>query len=173
MRRDPFIFNANIRENILLGNPDANMDEVAAASAHRRAGEFIGSLRQRYETLIGERGANLSGGQRRQRLAIARALVREPAILIFDEATSHLDTATELAIQKSLKQEFFGRTVVLVAHRLSTIVQADTIYVLNEGTVVEEGRHEELLRRGGWYAELWRSQSQVGETTPALAKSAS
>ena len=117
----------------------------------------------RYETVIGERGANLSGGQR-QRLAIARALLRRPDLLIFDEATSHLDTATERAIQQSLKAALAGRTVVLVAHRLSTIREADLIYVLHQGRVVEQGTHGELLARGGRYAALCRAQT--GEEGP-------
>src|SRR5262249_43815577 len=120
--------------------------------------EFIAGLPERYDTVIGERGANLSGGQR-QRLAIARALLRQPDVLIFDEATSHLDTATEWVIQENLKTALAGKTVVLVAHRLSTIKTRDHIYVLHQGRVVEEGAHEHLLAQGGWYAALWRSQT--------------
>src|SRR5262249_38636133 len=119
----------------------------------------------------GERGANLSGGQR-QRLAIARALVRRPDILIFDEATSHLDTATERAIQENLRTALAGRTVVLVAHRLSTVKDADMIYGLRQGGVVEEGTHRQLLARSGWYAALWRSQTDAGESGGPLAVAA-
>jgi ATP-binding cassette subfamily B protein len=122
--------------------------------------------------VIGERGANLSGGQR-QRLAIARALVRKPDILIFDEATSHLDTATERVIQDNLKTVLTGKTVILVAHRLSTVREADLIYVLHRGRIVEEGSHQQLLAREGWYWKLWRSQrgeaEEVGRTPFALA----
>ena len=119
-------------------------------AAARAAGldEFIAGLPERYETVIGERGANLSGGQR-QRLAIARALLRQPEVLIFDEATSHLDTATERAIQQSLRTALAGKTVVLVAHRLSTIREADLIYVLRHGRVAESGHAPATCRRGG------------------------
>ena len=116
---------------------------------------------ERYETVIGERGANLSGGQR-QRLAIARALLRRPEVLIFDEATSHLDTATERAIQESLRTALAGKTVVLVAHRLSTIKEADLIYVLHRGRVVEEGTHRQLMAQEGRYWALWRAQADDG-----------
>jgi ATP-binding cassette subfamily B protein len=158
--QEPFIFNGTIRDNIALGRPGATPEEVVEAARLAGLEEFIGSLPQRYETVIGERGANLSGGQR-QRLAIARALVRRPEVLIFDEATSHLDTATERAIQESLKTVLAGRTVVLVAHRLSTVKEANLIYVLHRGRVVEEGTHRQLLARQGWYWALWRAQ--VGE----------
>jgi len=136
--------------------------------AARAAGldEFIAGLPQRYETVIGERGANLSGGQR-QRLAIARALLKRPEILIFDEATSHLDTATERAIQRSLKTAFAGKTVILVAHRLSTIKDADYIYVLHQGRVVEKGTHRRLMLREGRYWSLWRSQTEEGDAAVA------
>ena len=116
---------------------------------------------QRYETVIGERGANLSGGQR-QRLAIARALLKQPEVLIFDEATSHLDTATERAIQRNLRTAFAGKTVILVAHRLSTIKDADYIYVLHQGRVVEKGTHRRLMLQEGRYWSLWRSQTEEG-----------
>ena len=122
--QEPFIFNGTMRENIALGRPGATREEVIAAARAAGLDEFIAGLPERYETVIGERGANLSGGQR-QRLAIARALLRKPEILIFDEATSHLDTATERAIQENLRTALAGKTVVLVAHRLSTIKDAD------------------------------------------------
>jgi ATP-binding cassette subfamily B protein len=156
--QDPFIFNGTLRENIALGRPGATLEEVMQAARAAGLEEFIAALPQRYETVVGERGANLSGGQR-QRLAIARALLRRPEILIFDEATSHLDTATERAIQANLKAALAGKTVVLVAHRLSTIKDADLIYVLHKGRVVEQGTHRELLAAGGVYAELCRCQT--------------
>jgi ATP-binding cassette subfamily B protein len=159
--QEPFIFNGSLRENIALGAPGATLEEVLAAARAAGLEEFITRLPERYETVIGERGANLSGGQR-QRLAIARALLRKPEVLIFDEATSHLDTTTERAIQESLKSVLAGRTVVLVAHRLSTVKDADLIYVLHQGRVVEEGTHRQLLARDGWYAALWRAQSDDG-----------
>jgi ATP-binding cassette subfamily B protein len=156
--QEPFIFNGTLRENIALGRPGATLEEVSTAARAAGLEEFIARLPERYETVIGERGANLSGGQR-QRLAIARALVRQPEILIFDEATSHLDTTTERAIQKSLTTGLAGKTVVLVAHRLSTIREADLIYVLHHGRVVQAGTHRQLLAQGGVYRMLWRAQT--------------
>jgi ATP-binding cassette subfamily B protein len=161
--QDPFIFTGSIRDNIALGKPDTTAEEVTEAARAAGLEEFILGLPQRYDTVIGERGANLSGGQR-QRLAIARALLRRPDILIFDEATSHLDTATERAIQHNLRTALAGKTVVLVAHRLSTVKDADLIYVLHQGRVVEEGSHRQLLARQGWYWKLWRAQSGEEES---------
>jgi ATP-binding cassette subfamily B protein len=168
--QDPFIFNGSVRDNIGLGRPGATAEEVMEAARAAGLEEFILGLPERYDTVIGERGANLSGGQR-QRLAIARALLRKPDILIFDEATSHLDTATERAIQKSLKTVLAGKTVVLVAHRLSTVKDADLIYVLHKGRVVEEGNHRQLLTREGWYWNLWRAQAGEGDELPRPAPS--
>ncbi len=158
--QDPFIFNGTLRENIALGRPEATLEEVMGAARAAGLDEFINRLPERYETVIGERGTNLSGGQR-QRLAIARALLRQPEILIFDEATSHLDTATERAIQENLRTALAGKTVVLVAHRLSTIKEADLIYVLHQGQVVEQGTHGQLMAQRGWYATLWQAQTDV------------
>jgi ATP-binding cassette subfamily B protein len=166
--QEPFIFNGSIRDNITLGKPGASAEEVTAAARAAGLEDFILQLPERYDTVIGERGANLSGGQR-QRLAIARALLRQPDILIFDEATSHLDTATERAIQKSLKTVLAGKTVVLVAHRLSTVKDADLIYVLHQGRVVEQGNHRQLLAQEGWYWNLWRAQAGEGEGLPPPA----
>jgi ATP-binding cassette subfamily B protein len=163
--QDAFVFNGSIRDNIALGRPEATPEEVTEAARAAGLEEFIAGLPERYDTMIGERGANLSGGQR-QRLAIARALLRKPDILIFDEATSHLDTATERAIQENLSSVLGGKTVVLVAHRLSTVKDANLIYVLHQGRVVEEGTHQELLAREGWYRNLWRAQT--GEAKEAL-----
>jgi ATP-binding cassette subfamily B protein len=112
--------------------------------------------------MLGERGANLSGGER-QRLSIARALLRKPSLLIFDEATSHLDTNTERAIQENLRGEFADKTVLLVAHRLSTIREADLIYVMDRGRVVEAGNHQHLMAKGGRYAQLWKSQTESAQ----------
>jgi ATP-binding cassette subfamily B protein len=156
--QDPFIFSCTIRQNIAFGRPGATMDEIVAAARMAGLEEFITGLPERYDTVVGERGVTLSGGQR-QRLAIARALLRQPEILIFDEATSHLDTATERAIQRSLRIALAGKTVVLVAHRLSTIKDADIIYVLHERRITERGSHEQLIAQDGIYASLWRSQT--------------
>jgi ATP-binding cassette subfamily B protein len=160
--QDPFIFTGTVHANIALGRPGATRGEVIAAARAAGLDEFIGSLPERYETVIGERGANLSGGQR-QRLAIARALLKNPDVLIFDEATSHLDTATERAIQQGLRTALAGKTVVLVAHRLSTIREADYIYVLHRGRVVESGAHRQLMRLEGQYWALVRAQADDGE----------
>jgi ATP-binding cassette subfamily B protein len=167
--QDAFVFNGTLRENIALGRPSATLDEVMAAARAAGLEEFVASLPERYETVVGERGANLSGGQR-QRLAIARALLRQPDILIFDEATSHLDTATEKAIQENLRKALAGRTVVLVAHRLSTIRSADLIYVLHKGQVVEQGTHRQLLQKNGKYAALCQAQSDPDEEAPWYRK---
>lgn len=160
--QDPFIFNGTLRENIALARPGATLEEVSEAARAAGLEAFIASLPERYDTVIGERGANLSGGQR-QRLAIARALVRQPEILLFDEATSHLDTATERAIQDNLKTVLAGKTVVLVAHRLSTIREADLIYVLHGSRVVQAGTHRQLVTQEGWYRTLWRVQTDEGD----------
>jgi ATP-binding cassette subfamily B protein len=164
--QEPFVFNGTLRENITMGRPEATLAEVMEAARAAGLDEFIHGLPQRYETVLGERGANLSGGQR-QRLAIARALLRKPELLIFDEATSHLDTATERAVQESLQTLLAGKTVVLVAHRLSTIKNADRIYVLRHGRIVEQGTHTQLLTQCGDYAALWHAQTDgTNEGTP-------
>ncbi|MGD9647820.1 MAG: ABC transporter ATP-binding protein, partial [Pirellulales bacterium] len=158
--QDTFVFDATIRENISLGAPQASLAEVVAAARSAGLDEFINSLPQRYDTIVGERGANLSGGQR-QRLAIARALVNRPDVLVFDEATSQLDTTTERHIQDNLRTALAGQTVILVAHRLSTVRDADLIYVLDKGRVAEQGTHSQLLAASGHYAALWRSQTSI------------
>lgn len=171
VQQDPFVFSGSIRANIALGRPDATIDEVVAAARAARLADFIESLPEQYETPVGERGTNLSGGQR-QRLAIARALLLRPDVLVFDEATSHLDTGTERAIQASLDDAFAGKTVLLIAHRLSTIRCADLIVVLDRGAIVEQGTHEELLLRGGRYAGFWGEQQGYEPVAAGARRSA-
>ncbi|HSR73147.1 MAG TPA: ABC transporter ATP-binding protein [Kiloniellales bacterium] len=158
------LFDDTIRANIAYGKPDASEDEIRAAVAGAGAAEFIASLPQGLETQVGPRGTRLSGGQR-QRIAIARAMLKNAPILLLDEATSSLDSETERQVQTALAQLMVGRTTLVIAHRLSTVVDADLIYVLAAGRVVESGRHAELLARGGPYARL--HALQFAEQTPA------
>lgn len=156
VQQDVYLFNSTIRDNILYGRPDA--DEAEIVDAARRAGihDYIISLKDGYDTVVGERGVKLSGGQK-QRLSIARVFLKNPPILILDEATSALDNATEILIQKSLFELCKGRTTIIVAHRLSTVQSADEIAVVNNGKIEEKGTHTELLQKGGIYASLYRS----------------
>jgi len=158
--QDPHLFHGTVRENIALGRPDASLEQIMAAAQAAQIHEFVVSQPQRYETQVGERGMNLSGGQR-QRLAIARAILQDPDLLIFDEATSHLDTESERAIQASLKGILAGRTCVIVAHRLSTIRNADLILVFLEGKIAEQGSHDDLLEKKGIYQRLWSNQMDI------------
>ncbi|MBV8594467.1 MAG: ATP-binding cassette domain-containing protein, partial [Caulobacteraceae bacterium] len=148
----------SVRDNIALGDPSLSLERVIAAATLAGAHEFITRLPEGYGTIIGERGASLSGGQR-QRVAIARALIGNPRILIFDEATSALDYESEAAIQANMKKMTEGRTVILIAHRLSTLRTADRILTIEEGRIVEDGNHRTLIESGGRYATLWRLQS--------------
>lgn len=156
--QDVFLFHGSVRENIAFGKPDASLDEIVAAAKAAEAHDFIMSLPEQYDTLIGERGQKLSGGQR-QRLSIARAVLKDPPVMILDEATSAVDNETEAAIQRSLKKIAVGRTTIVIAHRLSTIVKADQIFVMENGRVIEYGKNEELIKKGGSYASLWRVQT--------------
>ncbi len=155
--QDTFLFHATVRENLLYARPEATEEEIVAAAQAANIHEFITDLPEGYHTLVGERGFRLSGGEK-QRLAIARALLKDPRILILDEATSNLDATSEYLIQQALEGLLSGRTAVIIAHRLSTILNADKIVVLDEGRVVEAGPHEELLARGGLYATLYHQQ---------------
>ncbi|MBF2021822.1 MAG: ABC transporter ATP-binding protein [Hydrococcus sp. C42_A2020_068] len=155
--QDVFLFHGSVRENIAYGNPHASLEEVIAAAKIAEADDFIVQLPKGYDTIVGERGQKLSGGQR-QRIAIARAILKNPPILILDEATSAVDNETEAAIQKSLDKITQNRTTIAIAHSLSTIRNADCIYVMEYGKLVERGTHEELLEKEGIYASLWRVQ---------------
>ncbi|PSM45598.1 ABC transporter [Chroococcidiopsis sp. CCALA 051] len=158
--QDVFLFHGTVAENIAYGSPDANIDKIISAAKVAEAHEFIMQLPQDYETIVGERGQKLSGGQR-QRIAIARAVLKNPPILILDEATSAVDNETEAAIQRSLERIIVDRTTIAIAHRLSTVRNADCIYVMEYGKLIESGTHEQLLERGGIYATLWRVQSGI------------
>ncbi|MGE5658595.1 MAG: ABC transporter ATP-binding protein [Actinomycetota bacterium] len=156
--QDVFLFHGTVAENIAYGSFDASMRQIIAAAKIAEAHDFIRQLPQGYETIVGERGQKLSGGQR-QRIAIARAVLKNPPILILDEATSAVDNETEAAIQRSLERITKNRTTIAIAHRLSTVRNADCIYVMEQGRLVEWGQHEQLIEQAGIYAALWRVQS--------------
>ncbi len=156
--QDVFLFHGTVAENIAYGRPDAPESEIEAAAKAAEAHDFVLSLPEGYATIVGERGQKLSGGQR-QRVSIARAILRDPAILILDEATSAVDNETEAAIQRSLRYVSKDRTTLVIAHRLSTIRHADRIHVLEQGRIVESGTHDELVNLDGVYAGLWRVQT--------------
>jgi ATP-binding cassette subfamily B protein len=155
--QDPHLFHESIADNLRYAKPDATGDELVDACRAARIHDLIAGLPEGYDTVVGERGYRLSGGEK-QRLAIARMLLKNPSVVILDEATSHLDSESELAIQRALAEALTGRTALVIAHRLSTIVSADRIVVLDQGRVVEEGRHADLMRAGGLYADLYRIQ---------------
>ena len=161
VQQEVFLFDGTVRENVAYANRNATLQEVQAAAQRANAHEFIMELPEGYDSIIGERGVKLSGGQR-QRLSIARALLAQPMILILDEATSNLDTESEQLIQQSMDELLKDRTTFVIAHRLSTITHADMIVVMEAGRVVEVGRHEALLERNGFYAEMVQRQSDAG-----------
>lgn len=168
--QDTVLFNDTIAANIAYGRPGASMEEIRRAARIAQLDAFIEGLPDGYDTLVGERGLKLSGGEK-QRLAIARVVLRDPAILVLDEATSSLDSRTEKALQEALARAASGRTTLMIAHRLSTVVDADEILVLDHGRVVERGTHRELLARGGLYAEMWARQQRVPAGDGELAAS--
>ncbi len=160
VQQEPFLFNGTVRENILYGDLSARQEEVEAAAKVARAHDFIMALPEGYDTWIGERGVKLSVGQR-QRVSIARVILKDPPIVMFDEATSNIDTETEVKIREALDDLTKGRTTIIIAHRLSTIHGVDRIIVVDHGRVVEAGTHEELIGLGGVYTRLYDAQFQV------------
>jgi subfamily B ATP-binding cassette protein MsbA len=168
--QETILFNDTVWNNLCYGRPDMPEDKVIAAAQAARAHDFIMQMSRGYGTLVGDRGQRLSGGQR-QRLAIARALLKDAPILILDEATSELDSESEMLVQDALNNLMTGRTVFVIAHRLSTIRRADMIAVLDDGTIQERGTHEELLARGGIYARLYDLQFRDAEPVSRAADS--
>ncbi len=167
--QDTVLFNDTIRYNIQYGDPAAGMDQIAGAAKLARIDDFIAKLPDGYDAMVGERGLKLSGGEK-QRVAIARTILKNPAILLLDEATSALDTQTEREIQDSLKNLTKNRTTLVIAHRLSTIIDADEILVLEDGKITERGRHDALLARGGIYAAMWARQQEAALAQEKLAE---
>ncbi|MGE3984150.1 MAG: ATP-binding cassette domain-containing protein, partial [Dehalococcoidia bacterium] len=157
VEQEPYLFHTSIHDNLAYARPDASDEEIEAAARAANIDEFIDRLPDRYETVVGEKGYRLSGGEK-QRIAIARTLLKDPAVLILDEATSNIDAMTEASIQQAIEAVSRGRTVVAIAHRLSTILAADLILVMEGGRVVESGRHEELVLQGGYYSRLYERQ---------------
>ncbi len=160
--QDTVLFNDTIRYNIAYGRPGASQEDIEQAARLAQVHEFVLRLPQGYDTRVGERGLKLSGGEK-QRVAIARTILKDPRILILDEATSALDTATEQEIAAALRTIARHRTTLTIAHRLSTVVDADEIVVLEDGRVIERGRHEALLAQGGVYAQMWARQQEQEE----------
>jgi ABC-type multidrug transport system fused ATPase/permease subunit len=161
--QDTSLFNRTLMENIRYGRPGATDNEVMEAARRAHAHDFIVELEHEYHTLVGERGIKLSGGQR-QRIAIARAILRDAPVLLLDEATSALDSHSEHIIQQAMREAMAGKTVIAIAHRLSTVMDMDRLIVMQRGVIVADGSHSELLRQGGLYADLWHRQS--GEFNP-------
>lgn len=166
--QDTVLFNESIYYNIAYGRPSATQEEILAAAKSAHIHDFIDSLPDKYQTQVGERGLKLSGGEK-QRIAIARAILKNPAILVFDEATSALDSRTEKNIQKELKQLAKDRTTLVIAHRLSTIIDANQILVMDNGRIIERGTHQQLLIKNGTYAQMWKLQQQEEQTQAVIA----
>ncbi len=166
--QDPYLYHDTIKNNILMGKKDIISNDLYQVCQIAAIHNFIQSLPNGYDTVIGERGITLSGGQR-QRIAIARALIRKPEILILDEATSALDLITEKEIQDNIDQFRKGKTTIIIAHRLSTVKNSDRIYVLNKGSIVEEGLHQELiLKKGNYYMLVHFEENETSEKDPSI-----
>jgi subfamily B ATP-binding cassette protein MsbA len=169
--QEPALFSGTVRENIAYALMEDGVmpgeDEIRRAASAAHATEFIDRLVEGFDTLVGERGVKLSGGQR-QRLAIARVFLKNPAIVILDEATSSLDSESERLVEEAMQELLQGRSTLIIAHRLSTVLRADRVVVLDRGRIVEEGRHSELLASEGVYSRLYRGQFRSGEAIPAL-----
>jgi ATP-binding cassette subfamily B protein len=163
--QDPYLFNISLRENLRYGRPEASDDEIWEAASDANLEEVFHGLPDGLDTVVGERGHRLSGGEK-QRVAIARVLLADPRVLLLDEATAHLDNVSERLIQAALQRLFAGRTSLVIAHRLSTVVSADVILVLDEGVIVERGRHDELLALRGLYTRLHDSQFATSAPSP-------
>jgi ATP-binding cassette subfamily B protein len=157
--QDAHLFHETIRSNLLLARPEATEEELREALRGAQILHFVDSLPDGLDTVVGDRGYRLSGGEK-QRIAIARVLLKAPDIVVLDEATAHLDSESEVAVQRALRTALAGRTSLVIAHRLSTVREADLILVVEDGRIVERGRHEELVRIGGLYADLYRTQFQ-------------
>ena len=157
--QDTFLFNTSLANNIAFGTPHASKEQVVEAAVKAQAAGFIDSLPDGYDTLVGERGFRLSGGQR-QRISLARAILRDPELLILDEATSALDTQSERLVQEALEHFERQHTVLVIAHRLSTVVNADEILLMDKGRIVERGQHAQLISTSGRYRDLWHQQSK-------------
>jgi ATP-binding cassette subfamily B protein len=166
--QDGHLFHETVRANLKLADPDASDADLWAALRRARLDELVASLPDGLDTVVGERGYRLSGGER-QRLTIARLLLAQPRVVILDEATAHLDSTSEAAVQAALSEALAGRTALVIAHRLATVQAADQILVVEGGRIVERGRHEELLAAGGRYAELYRVQFQQEEVVEPVA----
>ncbi len=165
--QDAHLFHETIRENLLYARPDVTEADLASALEGAQIASMVASLPDGIDTVVGDRGYRLSGGEK-QRIAIARLLLKAPEIVVLDEATAHLDSESEAAVQMALATALKGRTSVVIAHRLSTVREADLILVLGGGRIVERGRHEELLAAGGLYAELYRIQFEGQDPEPVV-----
>ena len=162
--QEDFLFSDSVAENIAYGRPDASRDEIIEAAKEANAHDFILDLKDGYDTMVGQRGIKLSGGQR-QRISIARAFLNDPKILILDEATSSVDLETEQLIQEAVDKVTRGRTTFIIAHRLATIVNADKILFVEDGKIVERGKHQELIEKNGKYKEFYEMQFKKEEVS--------